>query len=63
MKTSEGKLKLKYEFEVLTKHLFTFSARMARLSLSVKNPETGPVWWYLKPIAHRCINILYYIRV
>lgn len=27
---------------------FTLSARIARLSLRAKNPDTGPVWWYLK---------------
>lgn len=26
----------------------TVSARIARLSLRAKNPDTGPVWWYLK---------------
>lgn len=32
----------------------TFSARMARLSLRVKNPDTGPVWWYLQ---HRWTDV------
>lgn len=29
--------------------LLTISARIARLSLSEKKPDTGPVWWYLEP--------------
>lgn len=36
---------------------FTLSARIARLSLSAKNPETGPVWWYLKPRVQICMVI------
>lgn len=38
--------------EEVGKYPFTLSARMARLSLRAKNPDTGPVWWYLKATWH-----------
>lgn len=47
--------------------VYTFSARIARLSLKAKKPDTGPVWWYLTVIykwcKYLCNNRLIFLNI